>query len=128
MNFSFRQFTFKRHIFSFILSFLITIVIAGILGLIFSAFSPPLWLINVFNAGIFYFSAALAGFFCTLGSEKNGFITGALCADIYGLILMLTGMMFFKTVFEFSIFLKVMGITTILGAITGVIGINFKKQ
>ena len=127
MKFSFGQFTFKRHIIAFVLSLMITLTIAGLSAILLSFFSPPAWLLSIINIGIFYFSSALAAFFSSFGSEKNGFMTGAVCADIYGIILITSGIMFFGNTFNFNAYLKVLGITTLIGAIAGIIGINFKK-
>ncbi len=117
----------KRYIISFFAAFLTTLVLCGVAGLLFSFFSPPDWLYNSFIRYFCYVSASLAAFFASKGIQKNGLITGIICADIYMIILILLGMVFFKNSFPSSSALKIFGITSVFGGIFGILGVNFKK-
>ena len=117
----------KRYIFSFIAAFGLTLVICAITSIIFASFSLPDLIHTIFIRYFCYFSAFAAAFFSATGAQKNGMITGAFCADIYMLILILAGTVIFKTGFPFGSVVKTFGITSVIGGISGIIGINFKK-
>lgn len=117
----------RRYIFSFIAAFCITLVICAVTSIIFAFFSPPDRLYSIFIKYFCYFSASAAAFLSAMGTQKNGMITGILCADIYMLVLILAGAIIFKTGFPLSSALKIFGFTSVFGGIAGILGINFKK-
>ena len=127
MKLSFENFSFKRYILSFLIAFLLTVVLCAIAGVLFSLFSPPDFLYNFFTHYFCYISASLAAFLSAIRAQKNGLITGIICADIYMLALILLGIMFFNSSFPADTALKIFGVTSVLGGISGILGINFKK-
>lgn len=127
MKLSLENLSLKRYILSFLIAFLITVVLCAISGVLFSFFSPPDWLYNSFVRYFCYVSASIAAFLCVMGAQKNGLIKGIVCADIYMLMLILAGMMFFKSAFPTDSALRIFGITSVLGGIAGILGINIKK-
>ena len=93
----------------------------------FSLFNPSEWLYNLFVSYFCYLSATVAAFLSVLGAQKNGLITGAICADIHMLLLIFIGMLIFKNEFPSESAMKIFSISSALGAIAGILGINFKK-
>lgn len=127
MKLNFGNLSLKRYILSFLIAFLITVVLCAITGILFSFFSPPEWLYNSFIRCFCYVSASIASFLSVMGAQKNGLITGIISADIYMLILIFLGGIFLDNAFPVSSALKIFGFTSVFGGISGVLGINFKK-
>ena len=127
MKLTLENLSFKRYILSFLFAFFITVVLCGITGVLFSFLSPPEWMYNLFIRYFCYVSASLAAFFSAIGTQKNGLITGIICADIYMLVLIALGMIFFKSSFPIDSVLKIFGITSVFGGLSGILGVNFKK-
>ena len=118
------SFPLKRYIVSFFGAFLITIVIAGIISALFSFFDVPVWLSALPARFLCYFSAFAAAFLSTKGAEKNGLVTGILSADIYMLVLLLAGMIFFGSGFPPENAVKIFSLCSFTGAAGGILGIN----
>lgn len=127
MNFHTGNISFMRYLLSFITAFLATAVICAIISIVFAFWSPPEWLYLSFIRCIPFFSAFLTAFFCGAKSEKNGLLTGIICADIYMLILIFAGIIIFKSSFPTESAPGIFSITSAVGAIAGIMGINFKK-
>ena len=127
MKLGLENFSLKRYILSFLMAFLATVVLCAIIGVLFSLFNPPDFLYAFFTHYFCYVSVSLAAFFCAIGTQKNGLITGIICADIYMLVLIALGMIFFKSSFPIDSVLKIFGITSVFGGLSGILGVNFKK-
>ena len=121
------NFSLKRYIISFVLAFILSAVVISVFSIVFHFFSPPQWLYSGIVRYFAYFSACLAAFFSALGTGKNGLIRGFVCADIYMLLLILAGVLFLGNSVSVNSAVKIFGITTVLGAFFGVLGINLKK-
>ena len=116
----------KKYLVSFVAAFLSTLVIIGFTSILFALFSPPVWLENAIG-----FSEYLSAFISALLSGKligkKGILTGVICADTYMLLLLVTGMIIFKSVTPAPVLLKVFLISSFIGAAGGIVGVNFKK-
>ena len=122
-----RYISVKRYILSFLASYALTLVILGIFSLILSFSRHPLWLPGILCSYSGYFSAFIAALLCTSGIKKNGLITGVICSDIYMMLLILAGTIFFKSTVAFSSLPGILMISSVLGAIGGIIGVNVSR-
>ena len=127
MNFHTGNISFMRYLLSFITAFIATAAICAIISIVFAFWGPPEWLYLSFIRCIPFFSAFLTSFFCGAKSEKNGLLTGIICADIYMLILIFAGIIIFKSKFPVNSAAGIFSTTSAIGAIAGIMGINFKK-
>ena len=126
MNFSNPAIPLKKYIFSFAAAFFITLILQAVLCVIFSFFSPHKALLNILSSASSYFSSFLAALFCARMCGKRGFLTGAVGADIYMALLIFFGAIIFKNSYALSDLLKIFSLSSLCGAIGGIIGINCK--
>ena len=127
MKFSFDSLHMKRHIISYVGAFLLTLTVQGILGILFSLLHPPVFVINIACRYMYCFSALIAAILCTYGAHSRGLVKGMVSADIYTAILLLCGMIFFGNACSTHTFIKILAVSSLCGALGGVIGINIRK-
>ncbi len=127
MKFSIGAPPLKRFLFSIILAFLITMVLSGVLAVIFSFFHPPEGIFSFICRFIGFLSSFIAAFLCARSIEKNGLFTGIISAGLYMLILFICGIIFMGNSFSVHALMKLLGIASVCGALGGVMGINIKK-
>ncbi len=119
--------SFKKYILPFLLSLGITFVLTGLLSLLFSAVNPPDAVSNFVSRHMYCVCAAISAFLSARKAGRNGLITGAVSGNISTLILILAGILILKNPFPGKSLPLLTLLSTLFGAIFGVIGINFKK-
>ena len=117
----------KKYIISYVTAFLITLLILGLLGILFSLLNPPEFATNFVRRYMYCLSSFMAAIFSTYGAKNSGLLKGIVSADIYMAILLVCGMIFFGSAYNVHSLIKILGISSLCGAFGGVIGINFKK-
>ncbi|MBQ3023534.1 MAG: TIGR04086 family membrane protein [Clostridia bacterium] len=125
MNFI-SNFNVKKYIVSFLLAFLITLLILSVSSIIFSFFPPSKWVLNLFSDYAYLLSGFIASFLCARASSRRGFITGALASFFYIGILVLLGFLIFNSNIFTLRLTKVFGLSVLCGGIGGILGINSK--
>ncbi len=126
MNYIFSSIPFKKYIRAFFLAFIITVILQAVLSVVFSFFSPSDKIFEIICSVSPYFASFLAAFFSGYSGEKNGGVTGLIASDIFILILIFSGVIFFKSQFSFNIILKPLSLASLCGICGGIIGINCK--
>lgn len=127
MKFSIGYGAVKKFLFSFILAFLITLVLTGLLAIIFSLSHPSDTTLNFICHSISFLSSFIVAFLCAGSIGKNGLFTGAVSSCLYMAILTMCGIAFLGNPFDLQSFIKVIGISSLCGALGGIVGINLKK-
>lgn len=126
MNFSQSSTRLKKYIISFIGAFLITVILQAVLSVAFAFFPPSGKVFEILNAASSYFSAFICAVFCARTCGKKGFLTGAAASDVYMAVLIFFGVLIFKNCYDLSSLLKIFSISSLCGAVGGIIGINCK--
>ncbi len=127
MKVSFSSIPFKHYIFSFIVALVMSVAISGIAAIIFSVLSPAANIIKTVSRIIAYLPIFISAFLCGKSSDKNGFLTGIICGNICMLTIIAVGMIIFKNSFPADSAFKIFSISTSIGGVAGIMGINFKK-
>lgn len=118
--------SFKKYIVSFLLAFIITLLIFSVASVIFSFVPPSLWVLEIFSEYGYLVSGFIASFFCARASSRRGFITGALAAVFYIAILYMLGAAIFKAPLITTKLARVFGLSALCGGLGGILGINSK--
>ncbi len=113
---SFSIHSLKKYIFSILSSILVTIVILALISVVFSFFSPALWLIQAVTHYGYILPLFLSAFLCARASSGKGLLTGIITAILCLLAISLSP----------GVFLKRLPLGLLLGAIGGILGINSK--
>ena len=115
-----------KYIVSFLIAAVFTLVLLASLSVIFSFLPPPNWLLSAVYNCSGYFLVFLASVLCAKKVGRRGIFTGLISGNIYMAILIFLGVLFFNTVFDAGILLKIFALSSLCGSIGGIIGINFK--
>lgn len=126
MNSIFSSFEIKKYAVSFLVSFVITLILLVVLSVIFSFLPPPPALLRGINNCCAFFSSSLAAFFSARHGKGRGFVTGIFSSVIYMAILMGIGGVVFKTTVSFPVLIRIFTLTSLCGAVGGILGINCK--
>lgn len=126
MNSSRLNLPLKKYIIAFFFAFLVTVVLQSLLSVVFSFFPPGEKVFDILCSSLGYFSSTLAAFFCARVSGKKGFLTGIISADMYIAILLSLGIVLLKNTYEMSDIIRIFAISSSLGIVGGIMGINFK--
>lgn len=126
MSYIFSSLPLKKYIRAFFLAFIITVVLQAILSIVFSFLAPSEKIFEIVCAISPYFAALLAAFFSGYSGEKSGAVTGLIASDIFMLVLLFAGIIFFKCPFSFNNMLKTLSLSSLCGICGGIIGINCK--
>ena len=118
---------FRQCAVSFITAFVVTMVLTGLLSVVFSFFHPSEIIFHYVCRFFGFFSSFTAAFLCAEKIGKNGLFSGIIWGDIYMAVLILCGILFFKNTPDSVSLLKTLAVNSLLCAIAGVMGINFKK-
>lgn len=116
----------RKYIFSFLLAFIITLLILSAASVIFSFLPPADWVLAIFSEYGYLISGFIASFFCARASSRRGFFTGALAAVFYIAILYMLGVAIFKAPLTTTKLARVFGLSALCGGLGGILGINSK--
>ena len=117
---------FKKYIVSFLLAFIITLLVFSLLSVIFAFFPPSDYILNICTKYGYLLSGFVASFFCARASSRRGFLTGAVTAVIYIAILYMLGGAIFKAPVFTAKLMRVFGLSALCGGLGGILGINSK--
>lgn len=117
---------FKNYIISVFISILATIVLLGVVSVIFSFFPPAPWLLFAFSNYSVFFTVFLCAFLSARSFSSQGLFTGIVSAVFCLITISLAGSVIFgTTLFPYSL-LKLFPIGIPCGGIGGILGINSK--
>ena len=118
--------SFKKYIVSFLLAFIITLLIFSVASVVFSFVPPAKWVLEIFSEYGYLISGFIASFFCARASSRRGFFTGALAAVFYIAVLYMLGSAIFKAPLITTKLARVFGLSALCGGLGGILGINSK--
>lgn len=116
----------KKYVVSFLLAFIITILILSVASVVFSFLPPPDWVLNLLTKYGYLLSGFIASFFCARASARRGFFTGSLAAVFYIAFLYMLGAAIFKSPLITTKLTRVFGLSALCGGLGGILGINSK--
>lgn len=119
--------SFKKYILPFLLAFALAFVFSGLAGLLFSFFNPPDVLYNFICRHLYCLCAFISAFMSARQSGRNGLVTGAVAGNLSTFILIVAGVLILKNPFPSDALPRLFLLSTVLGSIAGVAGLNFKK-
>ena len=114
----------KKYILSVLFSLLVTMVLFGIISVVFTFFSPAPWLVKSISDYSIFFTVFLCSFLSARTSRGQGLLTGIISALFCLFIIGLTGSVFSGNVLFSFAFLKILPLTLVCGGIGGILGIN----
>ena len=116
----------RKYVVSFLLAFIITLLIFSIASVIFSFIPPKDWVLGIFSEYGYLISGFIASFFCARASSRRGFLTGAFAAVFYIAVLYMLGAAIFKAPLITTKLARVFGLSALCGGLGGILGINSK--
>lgn len=116
----------RKYVVSFLLAFIITLLILSVASIVFSFLPPADWVLRIFSEYGYLISGFIASFFCARASSRRGFFTGALAAVFYIAILYMLGAAIFKAPLITTKLARVFGLSALCGGFGGILGINSK--
>lgn len=116
----------KRYIVSSVIAILCTLVLFGIVSVIFSFFPPKEWILLAFGRYSTYLTVLIAAFLSARLSDSSGLVAGVFSAVFCLAILLISGSIFLKSGSFFSRFIRLLPLSSLVGAVGGVLGINSK--
>lgn len=118
--------SFKKYIVSFLLAFIITLLIFSVASVVFSFIPPSRWVLRIFSEYGYLISGFIASFLCARASSRRGLLTGALAAVFYIAVLYMLGAAIFKAPLITTKLARVFGLSALCGGLGGILGINSK--
>ena len=125
MNF-FNRLPLKKYIFSFALSFVVTLLFLSVASIIFSFFPPSEWVLGAFSDYSYLASAFITAFLCARHTPSHGFLTGITSAAVYVSFLLVLGFIFFKSTASLHELGRIFLFSSLCGGVGGILGINCK--
>lgn len=107
-----------------LLSFIITIVLLLILSLLLTFTSIREARLPLFNNIVMVISIVVGSMYVAIKTKENGWLNGAILGLIYFFIVLLFNLIFFKSFDSNLLVISKLVLSTIMGLIGGIIGIN----
>lgn len=116
----------KKYIVSYIIAFLLTVVILSLLSVAFMFFPPSETVLSAVCNYSGIFSAFIAALLCSRKTASRGYLSGMLSACVYTCILMGVGCLLWGKGTLPQGVVSYLIIASVAGAAGGIVGINLK--
>ena len=116
----------KKYIVSYIIAFLLTVVILSLLSVVFMFFPPSEAVLSAISGYCGIFSAFIAALLCSRKTASRGYLAGMFSACIYTCILIGLGCLLWGEGALPQGVISYLIIASVAGAAGGIVGINLK--